>query len=160
MLEAEKGKFCAEAERRVLEEKVRDIGKKLSATDDKLREAEMHKQLLEKEAQSYKDDVKETQQKMEMENMRLSSRLAELHLQEETARERLQGVERERTALEMRVASLLAEVESGRMEKEEEVSSHKHQLSDARRQQQSVEDELKVARKEIEKKQERCGVVW
>ena len=162
MLEAEKGKFCAEAEKKVLEEKVWEIGKKLSATDDKLREvydklreAEMHKQLLEKEAQSYRNDVKETQQKMEEENMRLSTNLAELHLQEEAARERVQETERERATLELRVASLQAEVESGRKEREEEVASHERQLSDARRQQQMVEEELKVVWKEMGKKQER-----
>ena len=56
MLEAEKGKFRAEAEKRVLEEKVQEVGRKLSAAQDKLREAddkqretEMCKRLLEKE---------------------------------------------------------------------------------------------------------------
>ena len=96
VLEAEKSKFCAEAEKKVLEEKVWEIGKTLGATDDKLREAEVHKRLLEKEAQSYKDDVRETQQKMEEENMRLSSDLAELRLQEEAARKKVQETERER----------------------------------------------------------------
>ena len=66
-MEAEKGKVYAEAEKRVLEERVWEVGKKLIAADDKLKEAEVHKRLLEKEAQSYKDDVEEIQQKMEKE---------------------------------------------------------------------------------------------
>ena len=56
MLEAEKGKVRAEAEKRVLETTVQEVGRKLSESeaklkeaDDKLREAEVHKQLLEKE---------------------------------------------------------------------------------------------------------------
>ena len=49
MLEAEKGKFCAEAEKRVLEEKVQEVGRKLSAAQDKQMEAEKCKRLLEKE---------------------------------------------------------------------------------------------------------------
>ena len=53
VLEAEKGRFCAEAEKRLLEERVQEIGMKLNAADEKLgvadnklREAEMHRQLL------------------------------------------------------------------------------------------------------------------
>ena len=145
MLEAEKSKFCAEAEKKVFEKKVQEIGKKLSATEDKLREAV----ILEKEAQSYKDDI-----------VHLSSDLAELRLQEEAAREKLQETERERAALELRVASLQAEVESGRKEREEEVASLECQLSDARRQQQTVEEDLKVAWKEMGEKQERWGGEW
>ena len=142
--------------------RVQEIGTKLSAADDKLREAEMHRQLLEKEAQSYKNEVKETQQKMEMENMRLSSDLAELHLQEEAAREKVQETERQRAALELRVASLQAEVEGSKKERDEEVASYEHQLSDARRQQQTVEEELKVVWREMGKKVERwvCGGIW
>ena len=63
MLEAEKGKVRAEAEKRVLETtvqegdrkmneaeaKLRETDDKLREADDKLREAEVHKQLLEKE---------------------------------------------------------------------------------------------------------------
>ena len=56
MLEAEKGKACAEAEKRVLETTVQEGGRKLNEAeaklreaDDKLRDAEVHKQLLEKE---------------------------------------------------------------------------------------------------------------
>ena len=118
----------------------------------------MHKRLLEKEAQSYRDDVKETQQKMEEENMHLSTDLAELRLQEEAAREKVQETKRERAALELRVASLQAEVESGRKEREEEVSSHERQLSDARRYQQTVDKELKVVWKEMGKKREVHGL--
>ena len=152
MLEAEKGKCFAEAAKKALEEKVREIGIKLSAAEDKLsvadgkvKEAEMQMQLLKKEADSYKDEVKETHDKMEEENMRLSSDLAELRLQEGAAR--------------MRVANLQAEVESCRREREEEVACHEHQLSDARRQQETMEGELKVVWKEMEEKQERwaCG---
>ena len=78
MLEAEKGKCFAEAATKALEEKVREIGIRLSAAEDKLMEAESHMQLLRKEAKSYKEQVKETQDKMEEENMHLSSDLAEL----------------------------------------------------------------------------------
>ena len=62
----------------------------------------------------------------------------------------------------MRVANLQAEVESGRREREEELASHKRQLSDARRQQETVEEELKVVWKEMGEKQERwaCGGIW
>ena len=66
-MEAEKGKVYAEAEKRFLEERVLEVGKKLIAAEDKLKEAEVHKRLNEKEAQSYKDDVEEIQQKMEKE---------------------------------------------------------------------------------------------
>ena len=162
MLEAEKGKCFAEAAKKALEEKVREIGIKLSAAEDKLsvadgklKEAEMQMQLLKKEAESYKDEVKETHDKMEEESMRLSSDLAELRLQEEVARMRVQETERERAALEIRVAVLQAEMESGRREREEELACHEHQLSDARRQQDMVEGELKVVWKEMEEKQER-----
>ena len=176
VLEAEKGKCFAEATNKALEEKVREIGSRLSAAEDKLRaaesklsvadgklkEAEMHRQLLKKEAESYKDEVKETHDKMEEENMRLSSDLAKLCLQEEAARMRLQETERVRAALETRVAGLQAEVESGRREREEELACHERQLSDARRQQETVEGELKVVWKEMGEKQERwaCGGMW
>ncbi len=165
MLEAEKGKCLAEAVKKALEEKVREIGSKLSAAEDKLivadgklNKAEMQKQLLRKEAESYKKEVKETHDrmdKMEEENMHLSSDLAKLCLQAEAARMSMQETERERAALETRVAVLQAEVESGRREREEEVASHECQLSDARRQQETVEGELKVVRKEMEEKQKR-----
>ena len=49
MLEAEKGKVRAEAEKRDLETTVQEVGRKLSESEAKLREAEVHKQLLEKE---------------------------------------------------------------------------------------------------------------
>ena len=49
MLEAEKGKVRAEAEKRDLEMTVQEVGRKLSESEAKLREAEVHKQLLEKE---------------------------------------------------------------------------------------------------------------
>ena len=39
-MKAEKGKFRAEAEKRVLEDKVQQVGKKLSAAQGKLREAD------------------------------------------------------------------------------------------------------------------------
>ena len=122
----------------------------------------MQMQLLKKEAESYKDEVKEIHNKMEEENMRLSSDLAELRLQEEAARMRVQETERERAALETRVAVLQAKVESGRREREEEVASHKRQLINARRQQDMVEEELKVVWKEMGEKQERwaCGEIW
>lgn len=64
----------AEAEKWVLEDRVREVTKKLIAADNKLiaadnklMEAEMYKRLLEKEAQSYKDDLMVTQHKMEIE---------------------------------------------------------------------------------------------
>ena len=49
MLEAEKGKVRAEAEKRVLETTVQESGRKLNEVEAKLRGAEVHKQLLEKE---------------------------------------------------------------------------------------------------------------
>ena len=166
MLEAEKGKCFAEAAKKALEEKVREIGIKLSAAEDKLsvaygkvKEAEVQMQLLKKEAESYKDEVKETHDKMEEENMRLSSDLVELRLQEEGARMGMQETEGERAALETRVAGLQAEMESGRREREEEMASHERKLSDARTQQETMEGELKVVWKEMGEKQERwaCG---
>ena len=162
MLEAEKGKCFAEAAKKALEEKVREIGIKLSAAEDKLsvaygkvKEAEVQMQLLKKEAESYKDEVKETHDKMEEENMRLSSDLVELRLQEEGARMGMQETEGERAALETRVAGLQAEMESGRREREEEMASHERKLSDARTQQETMEGELKVVWKEMGEKQER-----
>lgn len=109
VLEAEKGKVIAEAENRVLKERMWEADKKLGATDDKLRGAELHKRLLEKEVQSYKE----------------------------------------------RAADLQAEVERGRRQREEEVTSLEQQLGDARRQQQSLEEEFKALQKEMEEKQER-----
>ena len=49
MLEAEKGKVRAGAEKRDLEMTVHEVGRKLSESEAKLREAEVHKQLLEVE---------------------------------------------------------------------------------------------------------------
>ena len=43
VLEAEKGKCFAEASKKALEEKVREIGIKLSVANGKLKEAEMQK---------------------------------------------------------------------------------------------------------------------
>ena len=151
MLEAEKGKFCADTEKRLLEER---FSEKLCAADDKLREAELQKQLTEKEAQSYKEEVTQ-----------LSAGLAEMCLQKEAVKDRVQEVEGERAVLETRVASLQAEVESGVKEKEEEVSALEQKLGDARKQQQTVEEELKVVWKEMGEKQERlswvgCGRVY
>lgn len=150
MLEAEKGRVIADAENRVLKERMREAGKKLSAADDKLRWDELHKQLLAKEVQRYKEDCKEMQRRMEMENKQLSSEFHELRLQEETARSRVQEVQGERVVLESRVTDLQTEVE-----REEEVTSLKQQLGDARKQQQSLEEKLKVFRKEMREKQER-----
>ena len=58
MLEAEKGKCFAEAAKKALEEKAREIGIKLSVAEDKLMEAERQMQLLKKEAESYKKEFK------------------------------------------------------------------------------------------------------
>ena len=148
---AEKGKCFAES-MKTLEAKMQEI---CSAAENKLngkiKEAEMQMHLLQKEAESYKEEVKETHDTMEKECMRL----------EEAARVRMQETERERAALETRVAVLQAEVESGRIEREEEVASHEHQLSDAKRQQETVEGELKVVWKEMKEKQKRwaCGKI-
>ena len=49
MLEAEKDKVRAEAEKRVLETTVQEVGRKLNESEAKLREAEACKQLLEVE---------------------------------------------------------------------------------------------------------------
>ena len=46
-------------------------------------------------------------------------------------------------------------MESGRREREKELASHERQLSDARRQQETVEGELKVVWKELREKQKR-----
>ena len=93
VLEAEKGKVCAEAEKRVLETTVQEVGRKMSESegklreaDDKMMEAEVHKQLLEKEAQSYKYDFDEARHIMEMENMRLSASNSELYSQLQIAK--------------------------------------------------------------------------
>ena len=144
VLEAEKSKACAEAEKRVLETKVEVFAKELSAAEDKLREAgdkmmkdEVHKQLLEKEAQSYKYDFDEARHIMEMENMRLSASNSELYSQLQIAREKVQKVEGEMTTLKTRVASLLAEIESGRREREEkEEEEVECQLSEIKGQEQ------------------------
>ena len=147
MLEAEKGKVCAEAEKRLLETKVQEVGRNLSAAEDKMMKAEVHKQLLEKEAQSYKYDLDEARHIMEMENMRLSANNSELYLQLQIAREKVQKVEGEMTTLETRVASLLAEIESGRREregKEEEgdLAYFECQLSDGKGQEQPAVEKM------------------
>ena len=155
VLEAEKSKVCAEAEKRVLETKVQEFAKEWSAAeaklreaDDKLIEAEVHKQLLEKEAQSYKYDLDEARHIMEMENMRLSASNSELYSQLQVARERVQKVEGEMTTLETRVASLLAEIESGRREREEkeeeegELAYLECQLSDVKGQEQPAVEKM------------------
>ena len=49
VLKVEKGKVRAEDEKRVLETTVQEVGRKLSESEAKLREAEVHKRLLEKE---------------------------------------------------------------------------------------------------------------
>ena len=81
MLEAEKGKARAEAEKRVLETTVQEGGRKLSEAeaklreaDDNLRDAEVHKQLLEKEF--------ELKLKMERENATSAIRALERELGE------------------------------------------------------------------------------
>ena len=148
MLEAEKGKVRAEAEKRVLEMKLNEAEAKLREADDKLIEAEVHKQLLEKEAQSYKYDLDEARHIMEMENMRLSASNSELYSQLQVARERVQKVEGEMTTLETRVASLLAEIESGRREREEkeeeegELAYLECQLSDVKGQEQPAVEKM------------------
>ena len=150
MLEAEKSKVCAEAEKRVLETKVQEFAKELSAAKDKLREAgdkmmkaEVHKQLLEKEAQSYKYDLDEARHIMEMENMRLSASNSELYSQLQIASEKVQKVEGEMTTLKTRIASLLAEIESGRREREEkEEEEVECQLSEIKRQEQPAVEKM------------------
>lgn len=144
VLEAEKGKFYAEAEKRILEDTVQEASEKLSSADEKLRQAELHEQLLKKEAQNYKDDAKETQKQ-------LSTVLAELHLNDKLAREKVQEVEGQRDSLELRVTK----VENGKREKEEEVASLEQQLSESRKQQQLVEEEMKRLWKEMGEKQQK-----
>ena len=136
VLEAEKSKIYAEAEKSALEEKVKLLGK--------LAEVEMHNQLLIKESQTYKVRAEEkVSQRLEMENTQLSRSLAEVRLQKETAREKLQVMEKEKEALERKVASRQAEMEESRREKEVEVASLEQQLSDAREWQQREEVRFK-----------------
>ena len=97
-MEAEKGKVYAEAEKRFLEERVWEVGKKLIAADDKLKEAEVHKRLNEKEAQSYKDDVEEIQQKMERTTSTLGAlegKLAEARQAKEKMDDTVRGLKEE-----------------------------------------------------------------
>lgn len=147
-LEAVKGKVFAEAQSRILEERLQEASEKLRSADEKLRETEMHKQLLQKEAQSYRDDAKKAQQQ-------LLSALDKLHLNEDIAREKVQKVEGERAALESRVAELQAEMEMSRRDREEVVTSLEQQLKDSRKQQQTVQEELKRLQKEMGEKCER-----
>ena len=135
MLEAEKGKVYAEAEKKILEEKYSELSVKLS-------EAEMHIQLLEKEARTSKNEAEQAEKKVSMEKMQLNEDIATLHLKEETARERAQE-------METRVANLQTEAEKVEKEKNKEVASLEHQLSEARRQKQAVEEELRVVWKEM-----------
>ena len=148
LLEAEKGRFYAEAEKRILEDRAQEVSDKLNSADEKLRQTELHEQLLKKEAQNYKDDAKETQKQ-------LSASRAELHLNDKIAREKLQEVEIQRDGLELRVTSLQAEVESDMRERKEEVASLEQQLCESRKQQQSVEEEMKRLWKEIGEKQQK-----
>ena len=146
LLEAEKGKSHAEAENRTLMVKLREAREKLSSADEKLREAEIHKQMLRKEAQSHRDDAKEAQQQL------LTAR-DKLCLNEESAKEKLQKAEGEREALESRVGSLQAELEMVRKDREDAVATLEQQLSDSRRQQQMMQEELERLQKDNEEKQ-------
>ena len=130
MLEAEKGKCFAETAKKALEEKVQEIGIKLNAAEDELSVADGKLKEAERQIQLLKKEAK-------------------------SYKDEVKETERERVALETREASLQDEVESGRREREEELACHERQLSDARRQQETVEGELKVVWKEMEEKQER-----
>ena len=135
VLEAEKSRIYAEAEKSAQEEKVKLLGK--------LVEVEMQNQLLIKESQTYKVRAEKVSQSLEMENIQLSSSLAEVRLQKETAGEKLQVMEKEKEVLEWKVASLQAEMEESRREREVEVASLEQQLSDAREWQQREEVRFK-----------------
>ena len=74
VLEAEKSKVRAEADKRVLEMTVQEVDRKLSKAEAKLRKAKMHKQLLEKEF--------ELKLKMERENATSAIRALERELGE------------------------------------------------------------------------------
>ena len=138
MLEAERGKVYAEAEKKILEEKYSELSVKQCEIVERLREAEMHIQLLEKEARSSKNEAEQ----MNMEKMQLNEDLATSHLKKEAAREKAQE-------MEARVASLQMEAEKVEKERNKEVTSLEHQLSEARKQKQAVEEELKVVWKEM-----------
>ena len=142
MLEVEKGKIYAEAEKKILEEKYSELSVKQCAIVERLSEAEMHIQLLEKEARTSKNEAEQAEKRMGMEKMQLNEDLATLHLKEEAARERAQE-------METRVASLQTEAEKVEKERNKEVASLEHQLSEARRQKQAVEEELRVVWKEM-----------
>ena len=89
MLEAEKGKVCAEAEKRNLETTVHEVGRKLSESEAKLREAEVHKQLLEVEF--------ELQLEMERENAKqaLEGKLDEAERNKKKLDEVVRGLKEE-----------------------------------------------------------------
>ena len=141
MLEVEKGKIYAEAEKKILEEKYSELSVKQCAIVERLREAEMHIQLLEKEARTSKNEAEQAEKRMNMEKMQLNEALATLHTKEEATRERAQE-------METRVASLQTEAEKVEKERNKEVASLEHQLIEARRQKQAVEEELRVVWKE------------
>ena len=149
MLEAEKGKVYAEAEKRILEERYSELSAKQHATVERLREAEVLIQLLEKEARSSKNEAEQAEKSMKLEMMQLNENLAALHLKDEAARERAQELEEHKATLETKVASLLAEVEKVEKERVDEVASLEHQLSETRRQKQTAEEELKGLWKEM-----------
>ena len=135
LLEAEKGKVLAEAEKRALEEKVK--------LHEKLAEVEMHKQLLVKESQTYKDRAT----RLEVENEQLTKSLTALHLQEET-------MQNAKEDLEKTIACLQAEVEESRRERDVEVTALEEQLSDVREWQQREEmrfKELGCLRSQLER---------
>ena len=144
MLEAEKGKVCAEAEKIILEERVQEDSRKLCEANERLRVTEMDKRLHEKEAESYKEEVRANMERTELEKMQLTENIAKVRLQEEAARKKVQELEEERAALEKQVAGLQADVARSTREREEEVSSLKQQLSDASIQQQTLKEELKA----------------
>lgn len=140
MLEVEKGRIYAEAEKKFVEEKLREFQ---STTKDQLKEAEVHKQLLEKKAQSYKDDADDPRWQKEQEIWRLSADNDCLRSQLKTTEDRVQELEGEIAVLETRVANLLVEIKTSRKKREgEEAASHECKLSDAMRQQQPVEEEF------------------
>ena len=139
MLEAEKGKVYAEAEKRILEERYSELSAKQQVLI----------QLLEKEARSSKNEAEQAEKRMKLEMMQLNENLAALHLKDEAARERAQELEEHKATLETKVASLQAEVEKVERERVDEVASLEHQLSETRRQKQTAEEELKGLWKEM-----------
>ena len=156
MLKAEKAHVHADAEKRILAERVSELRKKLSEAAQSLKETEMQKRLFERESQSYKDEVVEMQKGMNIERLQLKECLARLQSEVKTTGERLQDIEEEKADLEARVADLQAEVSRSKSEREDEVMLLQQQLCDARMQQQTVEDEMRRLWKEITEKQQRC----